>query len=171
MANHSDDTSLAWVWSQYRGEQASGAKVEIIDVEEIGDVSTTAGRVPEDEPPANASSDDVESALREPALAPASSAGHASGATGPLLAALILTILGLLWFASSDKKTEATVDKGVRPDVSTGSPPAPAPAPPVSDSGQTAAPAPAAATPSANPTAPPPVGEGHPTRHRQRRHH
>jgi hypothetical protein len=164
MANHSDDTSLAWVWSQYRGEQVSGAKVEIIDVVEIGDVSTTAGRVPADESPADATS-----ALPEPVLAPSSTADHASGATGPLLAALIATILGLLWFASADKNPEATVSKGATPAAPAGSPPAPAP--PESDSGQTAAPAPAVAAPMANPTAPPPAGDQHPSRHRQRRHH
>lgn len=162
MANHSDDTSLAWVWSHYRGEQASGATV---DVDEVVEVSSVAGRIPADRSPGVG----AESDIPEPVLAPSSTTGQTSTATGPLLAALILTILGLLWFASADKKTDTTVEKADTPEVSTGSAPVSDPTPPAS--GETAVPAIATPESTANPAAPAPAAEHHTPRHRQRRHH
>ena len=164
MANHSDDTSLAWVWSQYRGEQASGAKVEVVEVVEG---STVAGRISADRSPGVGADSDIP----EPVLAPSSTAGQTNAATGPLLAALILTILGLLWFASADKKTETTTEKVAPPEVSTGSAPVQAQTPPAPAAGETAVPDSAEPRPTASPTAPAPAGEHHAPRHRQRRHH
>lgn len=159
MANHSDETQLAWVWSQYQGEKTAGAPVEVIEVSTIG------GSVAVDEPVAAAAS-----AAPTPDLPPSSAIGQGNGAAGPVLAALILTILGLLWFASADKKQESAVSRDASPDVSSGSAPVPVPPSPPQTSGQTATPAPAEPAPTARQTSPAPVGEHPAPRHRQQRH-
>jgi hypothetical protein len=156
MAIHSDDTPLAWVWSEYRGERVDGAPGE--DVE----VAAVVERIETD-----ASSPATESAAAAPGAASAPGVSQGSAATGPILAALILTILGLLWFASTDKKPEATAVKSAAPSVSSETapstpPPPPATAAPVVTESATPAPAPAAA--------PAPGNEQHGPRHRQRRH-
>lgn len=155
MANHSDDAPLAWVWSEYRGLTAGGARDEVVEV------LTVAERVE-----AGASTPVAETVGAGPETAPASSATpssatHGGGATGPILGALILTILGLLWFASSDKKPSAPAEKEPAPAMS--SEPAPsAPQPP-------AASAPAQPAPLANP-APAAPEPAKPAPRRQRRH-
>lgn len=151
MLNQSDDTSLAWVWSQYRGEQGNVAKASIAD----GEVSVAAEAV---------------NAVTKPGFAASSTGTQASATTGPLLAALIMVIMGLLWFASTDKKPEAPAVNGAASDVPSGTA-APVSSPSPEVSGQSAVPTPAAPQSTASPAASPSAGEQHPSRHRQRRHH
>lgn len=114
MANNSDDTRQAWVWSEYRGEQAGGAPLEAIEVFEVAEI------------------------------APAPTAAQSGGATGLILAAFVLTILGLLWFASGSNKPETTAEKSAPPAVSSEAPPPSEPAPPPAVAASPADPAPAA---------------------------
>ncbi len=137
MANNSDDTPQAWVWSEYRGEQAGGAPVvgEVLTVVETGD------------------------ATHHSAAAPSSKGGNTAGL---VLAAFVLTVLGFLWFTSGGDKPAATADKSATPAVSSEAPPPsePAPAPAAT---APADPAPAAAAPTAAPEKPAPR---RPRRHR-----
>lgn len=155
MANHSDDAPLAWVWSQYRGELTSGAPVE------GAQAPTVAKRIE-----AVASNPAGENAVSEANVAPAPSVAPNNGATGAMLAALILTILGLLWVASTGRKPETNAEKSDPPAVSSET--APAPPPP---SEPTAVPSPAAPAPATSPIAPVPSGQGHSSRGRSRHHH
>jgi hypothetical protein len=131
MANNSDDTRQAWVWSEYRGEQAGGAPLEAIEVFEVAEI------------------------------APAPTAAQSGGATGLILAAFVLTILGLLWFASGSNKPETAAEKSAPPAVSSEAPPPSEPAPPPAVAAPPADPAPAA-TPAPAPEKPAP--------RRQKRH-
>jgi hypothetical protein len=150
MANHSDDAPLAWVWSEYRGQTAGGAPDEVVEL------LTVAGRVQTD-----ASTPIVDRADETPETAPVPGASHGSVATGPILGALILTIVGLLWLASSDNKSAAPADK--EPAPATASEPAPSAPPPPAVS------APAESAPAASPPPAAPEPEK-PVPRRQRRH-
>lgn len=131
MANNSDDAPQAWVWSEYRGEQAGVAPLEAIEVFEVAEI------------------------------VPAPTAAQSGGSTGLILAAFVLTVLGLLWFASGGNKPETTVDKSTPPAVSSEAPTPSEPAPTPAVAAPPADPAPAA-TPAPAPEKSAP--------HRQKRH-
>jgi len=151
MANQSYDAPQAWVWSEYRGFVADDAPVQGV-----------AAATPEiDATPI------AESVQESTSVAPAPAAREGGNATAPILAALILAILGLLGFASSDKKSEATNEKSAPPSVV--AEPAPAPAPPAASAPPVVA-VPAEPAPTATPTAPATGSEQHAPHHRQRRH-
>jgi hypothetical protein len=134
MANNSDDTRQAWVWSEYRGEQAGGAPPETIEIFEVARVAE---------------------------IAPAPAVAQSGGATGLVLAAFVLTVLGLLWFASGGDKPATTADKAAPPAVSSEAPPPSEPAPTPAVAAPAADPAPVA-TPAPEPEKPAP--------RRQKRH-
>ena len=141
MANNFDDAPQAWVWSEYRAEQAGGAPV-------VNEVLTVV--------------ESVDAPLSDISAAPV--AGQGGSAAGLILAAFVLTILGLLWFTSGGNKPEATADQSAAPAGSTASPPVAEPASPPAAAVAPADPAPAVAAP---PSAPEPEK---PAPHRHRRH-
>lgn len=153
MTNHSDETPLAWVWSEYRGQLSGGAPIESNEVVTVAEQGAS-----------DASTPAAENLVAAPAGAVEPVAGKSADATGLLLAALILTILGLLWFASSDKKTAPTAEISPAPALSSEPAPSPAavPAPP-------AASAPAEPAPAATPAPAAPEPEK-PAPRRPRRH-
>lgn len=159
MSNHSDETPQAWVWSHYRGELAGGAPVGVDEILSVASPVTAEGSRPSEGSPG-----------ATPGIATTAGAYESSVSTGPILAGLILTILGLLWFASADKKHEANAEKGATPPVSTGPESAPAPSSPPPSAGTTAVQTPADPAPAASPAAPESAGERHGSQRRKRRH-
>ncbi len=159
MSNRSDETPHAWVWSQYRGELAGSAPVGAEQALSAANTVTSEGSKPS-----------AGGAGAAPGIVTGAGAHESRGSTGPILAALILTILGLLWLASADKNHEANDGKGATPSVTTSTEPSPAPASPPVSSGATAVQPPPEPAPTASPAAPGPASEHHGAQRRQRRH-
>lgn len=153
MTNHSDESPLAWVWSEYRAQLSGRAPIQVVEVVAVAERGASG-----------ASTSAAENPGAVPAGAVERAAGKSADATGFLLAALILTILGLLWFASSDKKTAPTVEISPAPALSSEPAPSPAAVPEPPAASAPAEPAPAA-TPA--PAAPEP---DKPAPRRPRRH-
>jgi len=153
MAKHSDETPLAWVWSEYRGQVSGGAPIEVVEVVTVDERGASDASTPAAESPG------ADSAVAVP---PATS--KSGDAAGLVLAALILTILGLFWFASSDKKPAPTADQSPSPAISA----APEPPPPA-DPAPPAVSAPAEPAPAATPASAAPEPEK-PAPRRPRRH-